>query len=124
MSERAEAFLRAMQVRVPLFWGRGESTPFGLRYQHTLAPLVVMLTASTEQDGREWVHFSMSHRDRIPTWEELTAAKGHFLGDVYAYQVLPPKVKYVNINPKVLHLFHCLTGEPPLPDFTRGTSSL
>jgi hypothetical protein len=123
MSERIDGFLRAMEVRLPAFWQFDQDSPFGLIYRHTLVPLRIILTANTEQDGREWVHFSMSHKERIPTWEEFTAAKDHFLGDVYAYQILPPKSKYVNINPKVLHLFHCLEGIP-LPDFTRGTSSL
>jgi hypothetical protein len=123
MSERVDKFLIAMDIRLPAFWRFDQDSPFGRIYQHTLVPLRVILTGGQELDGKDWVHFSMSHRERLPSWEELTAAKVHFLGDVYAYQVLPPKAKYININPKVLHLFYCLDGVP-LPDFTRGTPSL
>ena len=43
-----------------------------------------------------------------------------FLGeDVKAMQVFPPKDRYVNLNPYVLHLFVCLSEEGDgLPEFS------
>lgn len=84
----------------------------------------ILISIAKEQDGREWVHFSMSHRRRLPTWEELVSAKEMFLGrGSKAIQVIPPRSQYVNLNANVLHLFVCL-DEDPLPDFTWGTGSL
>ena len=95
----------------------------GIRYVRRLPPMRAIVSVSKEYDGRRWVHLSLSHRDRLPTWRELRDAKEMFLGDVYAYQVLPIRERYVNTHPNVLHLWHCL-DENPLPDFTRGTGSI
>jgi hypothetical protein len=94
----------------------------GARYAND-AGLTVILSGAIEEDGRRWLHLSISHRSRLPKWRELVAVRDLFPGDVYCYQVLPPQEKHVNIHPRVLHLWHCLDGNP-LPDFTRGTGSL
>lgn len=78
--------------------------------------LSIIATVSTERDGREWVHLSLAHRRRLPTWDELVAARNLILGDVETYQVLPAENAYVRDHPTCLHLFHCLDG-PQLPDF-------
>jgi len=85
--------------------------------------LSVIVAFSRELDGKVWTHFSMSHKKRLPTWDEFRDAKYLFIGDFKAIQILPAKKEYVNINPHVLHLFACLDGDP-LPDFTRGSGSL
>lgn len=95
----------------------------GAAYSCLPRKLGVILSASLEQDGKRWVHLSLSHRHRVPTWGELRATKEAFLGDVYAVTVLPPQRVYINIHPNVLHLFHCLDGHP-LPEFSRGMGSL
>jgi hypothetical protein len=85
----------------------------------------VILSASIELDGRAWLHLSISTRERIPNWQEIGHAKRTFLGDREAYQVIPPKARYVNINERVLHVFALLDeAATALPDFTRGTGSL
>jgi hypothetical protein len=91
--------------------------------------LVAILSCSFEGDTQfghhAWLHLSVSHEKRIPKWNELAEAKRVLLGDREAYQVLPPKARYVNINDRVLHLFALLDdGYTALPDFTRGTGSL
>lgn len=124
MSEVIKGFFRALDVRLPAYWRlRQAGEGGGGAYWHTLIPLMVICSACREEDGRDWAHFSMSHKDRLPTWEEFKAGKDIFLGNVYAYQVFPPKEKYVNDHPHVLHLFHCLEGVP-LPDFTRGRGTI
>ncbi len=88
--------------------------------------LRVLLSCSHELDGRAWLHLSVSHQKRIPNWDELVFAKEAFLGDREAYKVIPPRSRYVNINPFVLHLYalHDPAAAPALPDFTRGTGSI
>ena len=80
----------------------------------------VIISGDREQDGNRWIHFSMSYANRIPTWTELVRCKEELLGEeTMAIQVIPPRSKYVNKNPYVLHFF-IPVGHDPLPDFTRG----
>ena len=86
--------------------------------------LEALLTAAPQDDGRRWLHFSLVHRQRVPTWSELVAAKEALLGpETKAIQVLAPRSQWVNIHQNCLHLFVCL-DEDPLPDFTQGSGSL
>ena len=88
--------------------------------------LKVFLSCSFEQDGRAWLHVTVSHTTkRTPTHGELRIVKETFLGDRYAFAIYPPRAKYVNIG-EVLHLFALLdeAAPSPLPDFTADTGSL
>jgi len=105
-------------------WDLRQERLDGRAYFNGLLGLAVIVSAAVEQDGRRWLHLSVSHRDRLPKWREVVEVKELFLGvDRYAYQVLPPRDRYINIHPNVLHLWHCLDGDP-LPDFTHGGKSL
>ena len=85
----------------------------------------VIVSVAREQDGRLWLHASMGRPDRLPTWDELAAMKAWAIGtDRYAYQVIPPASKHVNIHPNVLHLWAPLEGDLPLPDFTHGGDTI
>lgn len=107
----------------PPSWLESERDIRGAKYRNPNRRLVVILSCAIEDDGRAWLHLSVSHSQRIPTWGELGLVKEAFLGDREAYQVLPPKKRYVNIHPHVLNLFAPLE-EPVLPDFTRGTGGI
>jgi hypothetical protein len=99
---------------LPAGWKRLDA--FAYRYRDGLA---VIVTQGLERDGKTWVHLSVSHRVRLPTWEELKAVREVFLGtDSVALQVLPPRSEWVNVHPNVMHLFKCLDGRP-VPDFRR-----
>ena len=88
------------------------------------APLLVIAEVA-EYAGRLWLHVSASSAERIPTWEELKGVKDLFVGrERLALQVLPPASEYVNINPRVLHLWSALEGPRPVPDFTRGRKAI
>jgi hypothetical protein len=100
---------------------RGED---GASYDCRARRLGVIVSCAEELDGRQWIHLSVSHRARIPTWEELVDCKEIFLGQREAYQVLPPRERWVNIHPRVLHLFALHDGGTVLPDFTQGSGSL
>lgn len=111
---------------MPPAWSVVDVDPRGLgaAYTSEMLGLTALLSCGVEHDERPWLHLSVSHRVRIPTWREMREAKELFLGDREAYSILPPRARYVNINPHVLHLFARLDGSAALPDFTRGTGSL
>jgi hypothetical protein len=98
----------------------------GAKYTSPNQKLAAILSCGYESDQRAWLHLSVSHRDRIPTWGEFRTTKELFLGDREAIQVLPPKAKYVNLHPNVLHAFALLdiNEKIGLPDFTGGTGSI
>ena len=111
---------------LPSNWREVERGPDGAKYMSAAASLACILSCSIESDGRAWLHMSISHRSRIPTWGELRVTKELFLGDREAIQILPPKAKYINLHPNVLHLFALLEEKEAtgLPDFTGGTGSI
>lgn len=81
--------------------------------------LSVIVSGSTEADGRRWAHVSLSRPSRLPSWDDVREVKDAFIGrDRKAIQVLPPEAEYVNIHPHVLHLWCCLDGDG-LPDFRK-----
>jgi len=82
--------------------------------------LAAIFSVEREADGKRWIHVSVSHRDRVPTWDELTSAKRWLLGpDRWAISILPPEAEYVNDHPYCLHLWHCLDGGV-VPDMRKG----
>ena len=86
--------------------------------------LKVLVNSDIYGDGKRWVHLSLSRRDRLPKWKELTMVRDWILGkDAKAIQVIAPASDHVNIHAYCLHMFHCLDGDP-LPDFTMGTGSI
>jgi hypothetical protein len=95
----------------------------GARYHSRMQSLVAIASVAREQDGKPWLHMSLSHANRMPKWRELREAKEIFIGDRECYMVFPTLDRHVNIHPHVLHLFACLEG-PALPDFTKGTACL
>jgi len=59
-------------------------------------------------DGEGWEHVSISlaKEKRCPTWNEMCTIKKFFWNDEdLVVQYHPPKSKYINRNPKVLHLW-------------------
>lgn len=105
---------------IPSGWNIEEKADEGVMYFNKDRGLLVIVSGDTERDGKRWIHFSASHRARIPTWEELVELKEIFLGpETLAIQVVPPRSQYVNFCAKALHLWVCLDGDPT-PDFRRG----
>ena len=85
-----------------------------------------IVSVAREDDGKRWLHASVSRRGRtLPTYEDLAMLKHFCIGDdKAAYQVFPPESNYVHAPPvrggrktQVLHLWHCLDGDP-LPEFS------
>jgi hypothetical protein len=104
--------LPAMWIRQPDY---GPAAVF-----KSLDGLAVLISAKRERDSKRWLHVSASRQNRIPSWEDLREIKLLFIGaEKLAVQVLPRQSEYVNVNPCVLHLWHCLDGDP-VPDFRVG----
>lgn len=83
--------------------------------------LLVMATAAIMQDGREWLHVSLSRKSRIPSYDDLQLVKREFIGnDKKAIMVFPEQENYVNIHPNCLHLWY--SAENPIPEFSEGGS--
>ena len=99
---------------LPAGWKRLDT----FSYRHR-GGLCVIVSQAMERDGRHWLHVSVSHHDRLPTWEELTAVKEIFMGTTsLALQVFPPRNEWVNDCSNVLHLWCCIESRP-VPDFRR-----
>lgn len=92
---------------------QGKSTMMpGEALQHLASGLRVFETTDVLADGRRYMHLSISHPDRYPTWEELIMVKEHFLQpEDEAVQVLPRKSEYVNVHPNCFHLWYCYDGD-------------
>ena len=79
--------------------------------------LQIIASAGEYDDGREWLHISVSRKSRILTYDEMTRIKRDFIGDdKKAVLVLPEKKNHVNIHENCLHLFYSAAN--PLPEFS------
>ena len=81
-------------------------------WQHKTSQLFVMRSLSTTEQNEKWIHVSVSHPDRVPTWEEFINVRDCFVGkDIEAYQVLPALVDYVNVCKYALHFWVPIDGK-------------
>lgn len=104
----------------PPGWIIVEERADGAKWYNAKRQMIVIASISRELDGYYWLHLSMSHRNRVPTYDELVYLKRHWAGDDRkCIMVFPEKENHVNIHPYVLHLWCCIDGDP-LPDFTHG----
>lgn len=119
-----EKWIREVMPQVlPADWKLEERRDDGYAYRNKLTGHTVILSGE-EHNEKRWLHFSIAHPRRLPSWNELVEAKEIFMGrDGKAIQVIPARKEHVNIHPNCLHLFSCLDHDP-LPDFTRGSGSL
>jgi len=114
---------------LPAGWTRipAPGPAFDCHGDGALRGLRVLVSVGVEEDGRKWMHVSLSRSGRVPSWEDVDAVKRLFVGDGrYAYQVIPPRADHYSLPDgpgrfgKVLHLWAPLEGEPPLPNFLRA----
>jgi len=104
----------------------GTSRVYGRVYRKEGEGLLVLASCATQADNQTWLHVSVSRLDRkIPTWEQMSQVKRHFIGDERtAYQVMPPKTKWVSIHAGCLHLWTCVDQDAYLPDFTANGETI
>lgn len=53
----------------------------------------------------DMIHLSVSHSNRIPSWEELKSIKYHFFPDLPMVMHFPKRSDYVNLHPFCMHLY-------------------
>lgn len=85
-------------------WDIAPFGPDGRQCLHAGSGLSVIVTRA-EHEGAEWVHASLAHPNRMPSWEEVRAVKTAVFGDRFAYMVFPPSATYVNIHDYALHVW-------------------
>ncbi len=98
--------------------------PDGWKIVHLGGNSSVIVTCADQDDGLDWIHASIAHTDRMPTYADLKLLHAAVFGDGWAYQVFAPPSDHVNIHEYALHLWGRADGKPALPDFTRGMGSV
>ena len=95
----------------------------GRAYRHR-GGMSFIVSVCREDDGKEWMHFSVAHPERMVTYDEMVEVKELFCGrENKAVFILPPRAQHINVHKNCLHFFRCLQHDG-LPDFTGGTNSL
>lgn len=79
--------------------------------------LVSVIVTRAEHDGVEFMHASVAHPDRDPTYQEMAALARLVFGQGWSYQVFAPSTEHVNIHEHALHLWGRCDGENVLPSF-------
>ncbi|MBD3941972.1 hypothetical protein IF188_09720 [Microbacterium sp. NEAU-LLC] len=91
--------------------------PMRILISHDLYPFV----DEADTAGGPWVHASISHRDRMPAYEELALLHRAVWGDTgWSYQLFAPMSDHVNIAEHALHLWGRPDGRKLLPNFGAG----
>lgn len=87
-------------------------------WQHALIPLRVLRSIATMRNGDTWVHISVTHKNRLPSWEELARIKSEFIGgDKEALHMIPKKDDHVNLHQRCMHLWSPqVVKTPALPN--------
>ncbi len=98
--------------RQPLPFG-----PAGFTLYYRRMRLGVIVTQAAYDDV-EWIHASIAHDDRDPSYAELVALHQAVFGpDRFAFQVFAPRSVHVNIHAHALHLWGRADGQTVLPPF-------
>jgi hypothetical protein len=76
------------------------------------------------QDGKLWLHVSLSRAESDPSYLDMTQVKALFVGaGRKAIMVLPERENHYNFHAHCLHMWTPLEGDP-LPDFRREDGAL
>jgi hypothetical protein len=94
--ERAAAYQYEswpQEVDRPLCWRR-----------NSLAAMVGFEPVDGQSGDRRW-HISVSHKSRVPTWEEMVRTAHDLRPGVVFVIGVPPRSMWMNVHPNVLHLW-------------------
>lgn len=113
---------REIELALPVEWIPSPETNNILKFFSLLGGLQVAINAFGYK-GNIWIHASISHPDRLPTYHELCSLKEVVFGKQgICAQVFEAAENHVNIHPNCLHLWGPRSpGDWPLPRFTGGT---
>lgn len=87
--------------------------------KHEKGRIIVSYWWEGEIPNEDWIHASISWRDRLPTYEEIKLVHYAVFGDSYAYQVFVPSTNHVTYHDNALHLWGRTDEEPVLPEFSQ-----
>lgn len=118
--ESGELLTKYLLIVTPGAWLRiHQCMGFDGRFVLPHAKLSVLISAGRKEDGSDWLHVSVAHQFRMPTYAEIADVKRRFVGaDRKALQVFPPETSHVNIHPHCFHLWSRLDGPDGLPEFS------
>jgi hypothetical protein len=132
VAEHAEQVAAALAAERGPRWRLVAEQADGQAWQRPVAgaPFTAIWSLARATDGRLWLHASASHRQRLPSWDEMAMVKRLLVGpERWACQLHPPEAAYVNLHSRVLHVW--APWDPaawPLPDFAHtlpdGTRTL
>lgn len=75
----------------------------GSSLMYMLGECKIIVSGEFERESQGW-HFSISHPNRYPTWEEQKRARYELIPDeVYMVSIMPPRSEYVNRHPNCFH---------------------
>lgn len=113
---------RTIDIALPAEWLPDPYSNDVLKFFWLLDGLKAAINAFGH-DGHIWIHASISHPDRLPTYAELCRLKESVFGkEGIAAQVFEAESNHVNIHPNCLHLWGPrMPSIWPLPRFTGGT---
>lgn len=119
MRARAARQSKFPPLSLPPPWRIEQVTRDGISWSNPGLRAIVIWSVEPH-DGALWHHISMSVRQRTPTWKEMVKVKEQLLGqETWAYQIMPPRSKWISEHEFVLHIWAPVDGEPRLPDFGR-----
>jgi len=83
---------------------------------------LAVLGGVEEIDGEKWLHVSISHQKRMPTYDEMVYLKRHWFGnEATALEIHPPRSEHVNLHKFCRHLWTNLERRV-VPDLRRVCS--
>jgi hypothetical protein len=109
---RLRKVLGRTQWQPPIQFG-----PDGWKMLHRNGTTSVIVSCAPFDDGHEYIHASIAHTVRMPSYDELCLLHRAVFGDGYAYQVFAPRSQHVNIHHHALHLWGRADGKPAMPEF-------
>ncbi len=119
---RIEEYLEGLSV--PPGWDIVQDGIDGRLWRRRDNRMSVLASIAVELDEKQWLHLSIAHPSRMPTYKELVYLKRHWAGeDRKCIMVFPPRTEHVDFHHFCLHLFSCLEDDP-LPDFTQGVGMI
>lgn len=103
---------------IPFDWIVCQIRDNSASYRHLLSMLIVSESIH-EHNGQRWLHITISHTARVPTWQEIKRVKSIWIGDNrVAYHVLPSASTYDDGS---FHLWTPLDDDP-FPAEMRGVA--
>lgn len=72
---------------------------------------------SDKEPEVDFIHASISHLNRMPTYEDLVMLHKAVFEDRWAYQIFAPPDRHINIHSYALHLWGRADGKMLHPDF-------